>query len=379
MATSAHTADDDRIFYKEARTLVRGGADVVILCSDKMKLPENTDGVRFAPYHGGGSLRQRLSTIGRLTKAIDEQQPDVVHCHEPDGLIAALRVGNRKSLRVIFDSHEMWGGVAAAHFPRCLWRPVEAGYKLAERRYLKKCSAAIGASGAISEYLAGSVGEDRVVTLLNVPVPEVFREGLAQDWGETTVLCHDGHLTFTRGLKVMLEAVRLLAAQYRVVFKIVGDVFGEERAWLESFVAKYGLASNVVRTGWLPYEDVGQELAPCHIGLVCLAPKPNHWIAAPNKCFNYLLYGLPVVGPDFPRSHFAVLEREGCAVLADPSCAESYAAAVAAMIDNRSKATRMAARARLLSETKYRWQHMEPLLLGIYRRILGHSGTNDER
>jgi glycosyltransferase involved in cell wall biosynthesis len=374
MATSGHPADDDRIFFKEARTLARAGADVVILCAQGKPFPAKTDGVRFAAYNGGGGLKERLRTIGRLEQAIADQRCDVVHCHEPDGLVAAVRVKRRLGTPVIFDSHELWAGVAAVRFPRPLWPAAMAAYRRFERRWVSPCDAAFGASHAITDYLATLLGPERVATLLNVPVVDIFGECGDRDWGGETVLCHDGSLTFVRGLKPMAEAIRLLSARHRVVLKIVGDVFGEEQKWLDAFVAKNGLEQAIVRTGWLPYDEVGRAIAPCHIGLICFLPSPNHRIAAPNKCFNYLLYGMPVVGPDYPQSHFAILQQEGCAVLADPTSPESIAGAVSKMITGREATLRMSATARELSQTRYRWSHMEPVLLDMYRRVLAGTG-----
>jgi hypothetical protein len=54
MATSAHLATDDRIFFKEARSLVCAGADVVVLCGRGMTPPTKRDGVRFEHHEGWG-------------------------------------------------------------------------------------------------------------------------------------------------------------------------------------------------------------------------------------------------------------------------------------------------------------------------------------
>ena len=170
--------------------------------------------------------------------------------------------------------------------------------------------------------------------------------------------------------ETMAEATRLVAEKHPVVMQIVGDVFGRERDWLDAFQRRHRLEGQITRTGWLPYEAVGRAIAACQIGLIGFLPCPNHWIAAPNKCFNYLLYGLPMVAPDFSQSHFAILAREGCAVLADPTSPESYAAAICRMIEDQKGTARMAATARQLSQDKYRWKHMEPILFDLYHRVL---------
>lgn len=370
LATSGHNATDDRIFYKEARSLAKAGADVILLCAQGKKPPDRPDGVRILNYDGGGRLKDRMLTIGRLEWAVTDLKCDVVHCHEPDSLIAALRVKKKTGINVIFDSHEMWAGSLAGRYPRPFWPAVAAAYRVFERRWVAGCDAAIGASHAITDCLAESLGPERTATILNVPAVDVFGECAPAPWGDATMICHEGHLTFARGLKTMVRAVRRVSERDAVVLKIVGDVYNREQEWLEAYIGKHGLQDTIVRTGWLPYREVGQAIAPCQIGIIGFQPHPNHWIAAPNKCFNYLLYGLPVIGPDFPQSHFAILAREGCAVLANPVSPDSYAAAITRMIADRAATNRMADVARRLSRKKYRWEHMEPVLFDLYRRVV---------
>lgn len=371
MATSAHPADDDRIFFKEARSLAHAGAHVTILCAKGREFPADALGVRFANYSGGGRLRQRTLSIGALESALAEGSFDVIHCHEPDSLLASLRVKRKSGVRVIFDSHEMCSSVVAGRFPRPFWEPVMAAYRLLEHRWIAQCDGAIGASWAISDYLSGIIGQERVATILNVPVVEVFGESQDREWGDMTLLCHDGHLNFNRGLKTMAEAVRIVSSSHHVVFRIVGDVFGESQAWLDRFVAMHRLEDVIVRTGWLPYGEVGKALAPCHIGLIALQRTPNNIVTSSNKVFNYMLYGIPFIGPHFRLSKRRLVEEEQCGVLADSRNPESYAGAISGMIKDRTGTLRMSHHALNASKTKYRWEHMEPILFGLYETVAG--------
>jgi len=374
-ATTGHAPDDDRIFYKEARSLARAGADVILIYPAGRKPPADAAGVMLLPYNGGGSLRRRLLTVGKFESALRSRPFDLIHCHEPDGLVAALRVKRNGGARVIYDSHELWPGVAAQRFPPPCRRGVMWAFGGVERRYVSRCDAAIGATWAITDYLSGILGPDRTETILNVPVAGVFGEGPPREWGEETILCHEGHLSFARGLKTMAEAVCLVAKKHRVIFKIVGDVFGEERAWLDGFVTRHGLGEVIIRTGWLPYEQVGKALGVCHIGLLAFYEVPNSVISAPNKIFNYLMYGIPFVGPTFILSLQTMAEREGLCTLADPQSPVSYADAICRLIEDRQETAAMAARALKASRTRYRWEHMEPKLFALYERVLGMKST----
>ncbi len=370
LATSSHRPNDDRIYFKEARSLARAGADVVVVYPEGKGEPPADDAVRFSSFQSTGTLRSRVTALQWLEAALRASRFDVIHCHEPDALVAALRVRKETGAKVIFDSHEMWGAVLAGRLPRPLWGMAERAFKLLERRWLARCDAAIGASWAISEYLTSVLPPDRVVTILNVPVVDVFGEGGEKVWGDETILCHDGHLTFDRGLKTMAEAVRLLAGRHKVRFRIVGDVFGREREWLESFIQRHGLGGVIERTGWLPYNEVGKALAPCHIGLVALQRTPNNIVTSSNKVFNYLLYGIPFVGPEFRLSKQKLAREDRCGVLADSSSPRAYAAAIERLIQDRDGTKAMAQRALQASRQRYRWEHMEPVLLGLYDRVL---------
>ena len=373
MATSAHPADDDRIFFKEARSLVKAGAEVTVLCASDKKFPEKTEGVRFEHHQGRGGLKNRAIALSSLQQAIKRRPYDVVHCHEPDSLLAALSVKQSTGVKVIFDSHEMWGGIFAGRLHKSTWKMAQAGYQLFERELIGRCDGAIGASLAISDFLAKSLPRQRVATLYNVPVVEVFGEQPTPALSAKIRLCHDGHLTFNRGLKTMAEAVRQVAQDLPIEFRIVGDVFGEEREWLDTFVRENKLEQVIHRTGWLPYDNVGEALSDCHVGLVALEPTPNNMIAAPNKIFNYLLYGMPVLAPSYPSSHFSVLANEGAALLNEPGSAEALAQSIRSLVTRPELLGDMANTALSLSKQKYRWHHMEPVLFYLYDSVLEHK------
>jgi glycosyltransferase involved in cell wall biosynthesis len=125
----------------------------------------------------------------------------------------------------------------------------------------------------------------------------------------------------------------------------------------------------IVRTGWLPYEQVGRAIASCHIGLIALQHLPNNVPTSSNKVFNYMLYGIPFVAPDFRLSKIKLVQDERCGVLADSSSPESYANAIMGLIAHREATLRMGHDALKASQEKYRWEHMEGELVALYGRL----------
>ena len=370
MLTADHPADDDRIFFKEARSLARYGADVVIVCHAGKTPPADNTGVRFRQFPRRRGWGRRFQGVGALAQTAAAESCDVIHCHEPDALAAALRLKQATGAKVIYDSHESWGANFAQRFPRPLWGIAQAVFESWEKRLVRRCDAGIGASWAISDYLQAQMPSRPVATLLNVPVAEVFGQAPPREWGDTTTLVHDGHLGFDRGLKTMVQAVHQVSRKHKVVLRIVGDVFDEPRAWLEQYLAEHRLEGIVERTGWLPYEQVGRNIAVGHIGLIALQRLPNNITTSSNKVFNYLLYGLPFIGPDFRLAKIKLVKEEQCGVLADSSSPESYAAAISNLIEHRDQTLAMGRRAAQASEQKYRWSHMESEMISLYRRLL---------
>lgn len=368
---SGHYPDDDRIFYKEARSLAKAGYEVHVVAPFKAGLPPEKDGVRFNLVPRQGRVWGRLRNLFRIYKVVCGIRPQVCHCHEPDSLLVGVLLSIRHGTKLVFDSHELWSGVVEQRLPGGgIARLAARAYGGWERRLVRRCDAVIGATSAITAKLAAWVGPGRAETLLNVPAVEVFEAPRTRPPEDRFVFCHDGSLTFDRGLKVMAEAARQLSGAYPVVFRIVGDAFNAEREWLEAFIKEHHLEQVIQRTGWLPYEKVGAALAECHLGLVAFTRKPNHVIAAPNKIFNYLLYGLPFIGPDFMVELQKMAVEDGCCLLADCASSSSLAQAIEALLLDKPRFGRMVQSAHAASLNKYRWQYMETRLLALYRKIL---------
>lgn len=377
MLTTGHSCDDARIFFKEARSLVRFGAEVTIVCCDRKGEPEECGGVKFEFFPERKSWAQRMFFVRRLKKRLIAKgvKWDVVHCHEPDALLVALSLKGRLGWKVIYDSHEYWPGSFAQRFPSPFWKVGQVLFRLWESRLIRKCDGAIGASWAISSYLKKFCCHDNVETILNVPVASVFGDEPTWVWGETTVLCHEGRLGFDRGLVTMVKALELVSRKHDVVLRVVGDVYGtkgNEKEWLNSFLDSHNLRDRVEVTGWLSYPEVGKHIGTCHIGLSVLQKTPNNIPTSSNKVFNYMFYGLPFIGPDF-RLAKVRLAQEGCGVLADSKSPESYARAICNMIENRAETMTMRSVVLKASKERYRWEHMEEKLRNVYVGVLNDA------
>ena len=92
----------------------------------------------------------------------------------------------------------------------------------------------------------------------------------------------------------------------------------------------------------------------------------------PNKLFEYMMAGIPVVASDFEEMG-RVVREEGVGTVCDPDDPQSIAAAVRAIVDDPEAEARFRAATRV-AITRYNWDHEEQKLLALYRRLEPAAG-----
>lgn len=122
--------------------------------------------------------------------------------------------------------------------------------------------------------------------------------------------------------------------------------------------------------GFLSRSDLGLLLARCRIGLVLLHPAPNHIEAQPNKLFEYMAAGLPVVASDFPLWR-DLIEGLGCGLVVNPLDPGEIAGAISILLEDPLRAEAMGRRGKEAIAAKYNWNIEARDFLNLYGQITG--------
>jgi glycosyltransferase involved in cell wall biosynthesis len=140
-----------------------------------------------------------------------------------------------------------------------------------------------------------------------------------------------GKLIPLHGLETILEAARLTP---EVPFRVVGS--GQLDAVLSDRPA------NVMHVPWVEYERLSGELhrAGCALGIFGTSDKARRVI--PNKAFQALACGTPLVTADTPAVRELLVDGES-ALLVPPGDAEALADALRRLAADRALAERLAA------------------------------------
>jgi glycosyltransferase involved in cell wall biosynthesis len=104
--------------------------------------------------------------------------------------------------------------------------------------------------------------------------------------------------------------------------------------------------------------------------LALIAPTElNFVVSTPNKLFECMTAGVPVLASDFPEMRRIVMgERIGA--VCDPTDPGEIAGSIDRLLGARTELAEMGERARLAAQRTYNWEAQAAGLTDLYRRIL---------
>ena len=163
----------------------------------------------------------------------------------------------------------------------------------------------------------------------------------------------------------MLQAMAMLPENLGARLILAGNFMPPE---LEKEVSQLAGWDRVEFVGWQSREGVARLLARARAGLTLFHPCPHHLISYPNKLFEYMSAGVPVIASDFP--HFrAIVEGEGCGVLVDPLNPKAISRAIRWLLEY-PEAEDMGKRGRQAVHRKYNWALEAQKLRVFYQKLL---------
>ena len=104
------------------------------------------------------------------------------------------------------------------------------------------------------------------------------------------------------------------------------------------------------------------------VGILNFLPEPNHIEAQPNKLFEYMSAGLPVIGSNFPLWR-EIIETNDCGVAIDPLDTKELKVAIDDLIRDPNEASRKGLNGMLAVKATYNWQNEVEKLRLLYSNL----------
>ncbi len=363
--------------YQMAKRLVAAGHQVTMVCGGgQLGLPAtkkkniyrgNIDGIDVIqisiPYSNNDSISKRTFTFLKFAwkamgVALKEDYDLLFATSTPltDGLpgIAAKWFRRKK---FVFEVRDLWPELPKAlgmKNPFLLW-----GMSVLEKRSYHAADGCVGLSPGICEGIKRRSQKDKPIAMvpngcdLDLFFPREDKPDVIPGVKPTdTVAVFTGAHGIANGLDAVLDMVSVLKKRQRDDIKIVFVGEGKMKASLQKRTKDESL-DNCIFLGHMPKKELNDVMARADIGLMVLANVPAFYYGtSPNKFFDYIASGLPVVN-NYPGWLADMINENKCGIAVEPENAELFAAALVTLADNPEMRKEYGKNGRALAEREF--------------------------
>ena len=369
--SSVHIALDNRVFYREARSLQRAGYEVTLIAihdQDEVKEGIQIQALPKVPRWQRSLLWLKLLRMARQTKA------DIYHFHDPELLLVTPWLRWLTGKPTVYDIHEVYPDFIKVkdYMPAWLRYPIAWAFRWLEPLLARLQSGLIFSDDEIGK--AFSRVKRPKTTLFNFPDMSLVEKGIEATQTAVTrqpIILYLGGMERNRGTALMMAAFgQVLAEMPQAKLWLVGHFMPPElEQEVRDEAERRGISHALTITGRVPFETIGGYLQQAQVGWVSWQPVPKNEKNIPTKLFEYMSYAVSIVSSDLLSTRpFVQDDRNGYRVTADYSGA--HAQAILKLLRDPEAADDMGRRGQELVLTQYNWSMMEERLFRLYQELL---------
>jgi glycosyltransferase involved in cell wall biosynthesis len=362
----------DQRVLKMAGTVSRLSSDVTIIgrkrgdCCKKDSVPFKTK--RFRMLFNRGFLFYKFFNI-RLFFYLVFHKSDLLVSNDLDTLLPNFLVSKLKRLPLVYDSHEYFTGV-----PEIQNRPfVKWVWKSIEKMIFPHLKNVITVCDSIADQYNTEYGI-RPVTIRNCSrnsdnIIPYSREEMGINKDHLLIILQGSGINIDRGGEELIEAIR----QTEKVTLLVagsGDVVPE----LKLIVAGYSLEDRIRFIPKMSWEEMMRYTKSADAGVsLDKDTNMNYRYILPNKLFDYLSAGIPVIASDLCEVNKIITEYN-CGVIIPSVTPENISRAFNNLLNNQDELLALKKNASVASK-ELNWDNESEKVTGLYREVLRSNGV----
>ena len=362
--TTVHPRADTRIFLKYCKTYARDFGECSLIVADGNG--EDHDG-SVKIYDIGKSKSPLLRILFGSYRALKQAlaiKCDVYHLHDPELIFVGLvlRVFN---MTVVMDIHEdAPAQMKDKHYLNPFLRFVlSLSLSVLEKLSFPFFSGLVGATPHLRFLYQKYNGN--VLGIYNY----VLLSELANDRNKCVEalpnkVCFVGGIEEKRGILNLVDALPYVDGGIELI--LGGNIPDKD---FKVMLEKSKGWEFVDFRGYLSREDMNSVFEECLIGVVPFLPAENHINSLPNKIFEYMGGGLPVLGSDFVYWK-KLIEDNGVGCCVDTRDSSQIAEIINRMFKDRASLKKMGATGANLVRNKYNWESQMDSLQTFYFHVI---------
>jgi glycosyltransferase involved in cell wall biosynthesis len=371
--SSVHPCFDVRIFQKEARGLSAAGYQVTLAGIGDFE-EQVVEGIRVLGLPQPSSRLLRPLNWWRILRIALRERADIYHFHDPELLLVAGLIKLLTGKPIVYDVHENYPEdvLTKEWIPGPLRKLVSALVRIFENLAVRGMDGLV----VVNQHLEERFGDKtRVVRVANYSRLETFAgsKGAAEksEAQANPYFVYAGRVSDDRGIYECARALGSLG-QEGVALLCAGRLGHVAEEGFRELLEGAPAEGSFQYLGLLPYEAMPPLLHGAVAGLLCFRPTPNNVLGTPNKLFEYMSAGIPVIASDFPFIR-EVVEEADCGILVTPEDVEDIAAAMGRLLRDREEAARLGSNGLRAVQDRYNWEREEKKLLSLYASLLPAS------
>lgn len=343
---------------KICQTLLDNGVEMHLVCRNKLRRPteELYEGIHL---HRIPFLPERLGRMNdifcfplffspiwltRIHSVAKRHAVDFIIVRDLPMAPAALIIGKTRRIPVFLDMAECYPELI-----RLIWKfePFRIANTVVRNPFLADIVEKFVINNidhvwvmieeSRNRLISKGVSSEKITIVSNTPVHERFAKaeptfpgGMQHHQGKL-ILLYAGFVNYSRGLDTVIESLPLLLEKNINAFLVIIGTGSAERV-LGDKVQALCIEDNVTFEGWIDNKLIPEYIASSDI---CLVPhhKCSHWDnTIPNKLFDYMAAGKPVVVSDVVPMERIVSDKK-CGLVFRSGNAESLAEQLADLSD----------------------------------------------
>jgi glycosyltransferase involved in cell wall biosynthesis len=219
-----------------------------------------------------------------------------------------------KNSKIFYDSREIFGHLAGLNKRK----NVQALWAWIEKKCIKSVNVIMTSGEMDSEFIEKEYDLKGTVVIRNLPFPAEIKESFnfRKHFNlnvDKKILLYQGVILHGRGLRIIFDVISGLN---NCVLIILGD--GEYKEYYQTLAHNNNIDKKVFFFGKIEQNELLKYTSGADIGLAIIENLSlSYYFALPNKMFEYIYCGVPVLVSNFPQMK-SIVDRYKVGIYVDP-------------------------------------------------------------